>query len=145
MVHSPPGTRVSEPFFGSNTGRSLLRIYACAAGSMLLAVGLAGFVVLPKMNAAEGFFHLAVGALFAYLGLWQGDRDVVRTVVGGMAVLLLVSKGAVVALVVPGGNEEPVFGPVEVVCFGVGFLSVNVARLNGGASTGAGSGGAGSG
>ncbi|MDQ3377537.1 MAG: hypothetical protein M3533_11665 [Actinomycetota bacterium] len=115
----------------------MLRIYACSAGSVLLMVGLAGFAVLPKMNAAESFFHLAVGALFVYLGFWQKDRNVVRTVIGGMGVLLLLSKGVVVAVVVLVGNEEPLFGPVEVVCFAVGFLSVAVARFARDASPGA--------
>jgi hypothetical protein len=92
-------------------------------------VGLAGFTVLPKLNAAESFFHVAVGAMFVYLGFWQKDRNVVRTVIGGMGVLLLLSKGVVVVVVVLAGNEEPLFGPVEVVCFTVGFLSVIVARL----------------
>lgn len=125
------------PFVGSNVGRGLLRIYACGAGLVLLAVGLAGFTVSPKMNAAESFFHLAVGVLFVYLSLWQRDRDVVRTVIGGMGVLLLLSKGAVVAIVVLVGSGEPLFGSVEVVCFTVGFLSVIVARLGRDASTGA--------
>lgn len=133
MVHSPLGVRFFG--FGTNVGRGLLRIYACAAGLLLLVVGLAGFTVLPKLNAAESFFHAAVGALFVYLGLWQRDLDIVRTVVGGMGVLLLLSKGAVVAVVILVGNEEPLFGPVEVVCFAIGFLSVVVARLSKGTST----------
>lgn len=116
----------------------MLRIYASGAGSVLMLVGLAGFTVMPKMNAAESFFHLAVGVLFVYLGLWQRDPEVVRTVVGGMGILLLLSKGAVVAVVILVGNEEPLFGPVEVVCFAIGFLSVAVAGLGKDASTGGG-------
>lgn len=115
----------------------MLRIYACAAGLLLLVVGLAGFTVLSKLNAAESFFHVAVGAMFVYLGFWQKDRNVVRTVIGGMGVLLLLSKGVVVAIVLLAGNEEPLFGSVEVVCFAVGFLSVVVARLARDASPGA--------
>lgn len=107
----------------------MLRIYAGAAGSLLLVVGLSGFTVLPKLNAAESFFHAGVGALFVYLGLWQRDRIVVRTVVGGMGVLLLLSKGAVVAVVLLVNEAPHPFGPVEVVCFAVGMASVIVARL----------------
>ena len=107
----------------------MLKTYARVAGSVLLLVGLAGFSVLPKLSAAESFFHLAVGALFAYLGFWQRDPVVVRRVVGGMGVLLLLSKGAVVAVALLVGDEEPLFGPVEVVCFVIGLLSVLVARF----------------
>jgi hypothetical protein len=107
----------------------LLRIYAIAAGSLLLVVGLAGFAVLPRMNAAESFFHVAVGALYAYLGFWQKDPAVVRSVVGGMGVLLLLSKGAVILFEVLIGQEPPLFSPVEVVCIVVGLLSLLVARL----------------
>lgn len=98
-------------------------------------VGLAGFSVLPKLSAVESVFHLAVGALFVYLGFWQRDPVVVRRVVGGMGVLLLLSKGTVVTFNLLVGSEEPMFGPVEVVCFVIGLLSVFVARFGKGNST----------
>ena len=107
----------------------MLRTFARVTGLVLLAVGLAGLSVLPKLSAVESFFHLAVGALFVYLGLWQRDPVVVRRVVGGMGVLLLLSKGAVVTVTLLVGGEEPLFGPVEVVCFAIGLLSVLIARL----------------
>lgn len=67
------------------------------------------------LRPAVGFYHVSVGALFAYAGFWQGDTAIVRQIVGGMGVLLLVVKAVTIlgTLLVWRVIEH---GPVEVTC-----------------------------
>ena len=105
----------------------MLRLYARIVGLILISIGLAGLVGVVGVSAATSLYHTAVGALFAYLGFWQHDILVVRTVVGGMGVMLLLVKG--ITMLVPllwGG--APLLGSMEVTCLVVGVLSILAAR-----------------
>ena len=105
----------------------MIRTYAKVVGVVLALLGLAGFTGVAGVAWAASFFHAAVGLLFAYAGFVQKDVAVVRTMVGGMGVLLLVVK--VVTILSPSLlGEAPLFGPIEITCLVVGLLSVLAAR-----------------
>ena len=105
----------------------MLRLYARIVGLILVSLGLAGLVGVVEVSAATSFYHAAVGALFAYLGFWQRDVLVVRTVVGGMGVMLLLVKGITMSVPLLWGGA-PLLGPMEVTCLVVGVLSILAAR-----------------
>ena len=105
----------------------MIRTYAKVVGVVLTLLGLAGFTGVVGVAWAASFFHAAVGVLFAYTGFVQKDMAVVRTMVGGMGVLLLVVK--VVTILSPSLlGEAPLSGPIEITCLVVGLLSVLAAR-----------------
>jgi len=110
----------------------VLRTYARVAGAVLVLLALSQFFFpelsllgfrFPAMTLADGFFHLLVGAIFVYVGFLQGDPGVVRGVVGGMAVLLFLGKGAILLFGWLWG-VSPLFGPTEVTCLVAGILSL---------------------
>ena len=111
-----------------------LRIYARVAGSILVLLGLAGltlapaFVFVPKLSLVESFFHAFMGAIFLYVGFLNRDAAVVRSVVGGLGVLLLVGKAFMIVTGLAFGGEGNLFGPVEVTCIVGGLTSVLAAR-----------------
>lgn len=70
----------------------MLRLYARIVGLVLVLIGLAGLVDVMGVSIATSFYHAAVGAFFTYLGFWQADTLVIRSVVGGMGVVLLLVK-----------------------------------------------------
>ena len=53
---------------------------------------------------------------------------VVRTVVGGMGVLLLLSKGVILMSSWLVSGDRPFFGPIEVTCLVVGASSIAASR-----------------
>lgn len=112
-----------------------MRTYARLAGTVLILVGLvgitslAGYFFLPKLNLAESFFHVSVGLLFVYVGFLHRDAEVLRSVVGGLGVLLLVSKAVIVGTGLLFGNDHDLFSPIEVVCVVVGLGSVLAAAF----------------
>ncbi len=107
----------------------MIRTYAKIVGILLFFVGLVGFANLIETVLPTDLFHMAVGILFTYLGFLQRDVEVVRKVVGGMGVLLLVVKGAVILTPLLWGGA-PLHGPIEITCLVVGLLSVLAARYS---------------
>lgn len=105
----------------------MMRTYARIVGVLLVLTGLAGFVGAVDTDGGADFYHMAVGGIFVYLGFWQRDAVVVRRVVGGMGVLLLLIKGAIILAPLAWG-EGLLLGPIEITCLVVGILSVLAAR-----------------
>lgn len=105
----------------------MLRTYASAAGIVLISLGLAGFLGAMGTDLPANFFHLGVGSMFAYLGFFQRDTEVVRKMVGGLGVLLLVVKGFVIVAPLL-WEEPPLLAPIEITCLVVGLLSTLAAR-----------------
>ena len=112
-----------------------MRTYARVAGSVLVLFGLvgltslAGLFFLPTLNLAESFFHVSVGLMFVYVGFLHRDEEVLRSVVGGLGVLLIVSKAVVIGTGLLFGDEHDFFSPIEVVCLVVGIGSILAAAL----------------
>ncbi len=112
-----------------------MRTYARAVGSILVLVGLAGITSLaglffvPKLNLAESFFHVSVGLMFVYAGFLNRDAAVLRSVVGGLGMLMLVGKAIVIGAGLLFGGGHDLFHPLEVVCLVVGIGSVLAARF----------------
>lgn len=113
----------------------MIRTYARIASVVLLAVAIAGLVVLG-WGTGEVFYHLVLVLLYAYAGFWQQDATTVRRVVGGLGALVLGVKGVqmLAAWVFPAVHLHR--GPVQVSCLVVGITSVLAARyLPGGRAT----------
>ena len=112
-----------------------MRTYARVAGSALILVGLvgltslAGLFFLPRLNLVESFFHVSVGLMFVYVGFLHRDAEVLRTVVGGLGVLLVVGKAVVIGTGLLFGDAHDFFSPIEVVCVMVGIGSILSAAL----------------
>jgi hypothetical protein len=104
----------------------MIRTYARIAAVVLLAVGVAGLVVLGWKTSAA-FFHLGLGLLFAYAGFWQKDTTTVRLLVGGLGVLLVAVKASIIVAPLTWGGH-PLHGPVEITCLVVGITSILAAR-----------------
>ncbi len=96
-------------------------------GLVLILLGLAGLADIVGLNVPVNIFHLGVGSLFAYVGFFQQDISIVRTVVGGLGLLLLLVKGVVIVVPLLWG-EPPLLAPIEITCLVVGLLSVLAAR-----------------
>lgn len=105
----------------------MIRVYAKTVGVVLVLLGLAGLTGVVDTVRPTDLFHVGVGVIFTYLGFLQRDAVVVRTVVGGMGLLLLLAKGVVLLVPLLWG-EAPFHGPIEITCLVVGFLSVLAAR-----------------
>ena len=105
----------------------MLKLYARIVGIILVSLGLAGLSGVVGVSVATSVYHAAVGALFSYLGFWQRDALVVRSVVGGMGVMLLLVKGVTISAPLFWGGE-PLLGPMEVTCLVVGALSILAAK-----------------
>lgn len=112
-----------------------MRTFARVAGSILVLVGLAGLTslaglfFLPRLNLVESFFHISVGLIFVYVGFLHRDAEVLRSVVGGLGVLLIVSKAVVIGTGLLFGDEHDFFSPIEVVCVVLGIGSILAATL----------------
>lgn len=112
-----------------------MRTYARVVGSVLVLVGLvgltslAGLIFLPKLNLVESFFHVSVGLMFVYVGFLHRDADVLRSVVGGLGVLLILGKAVVIGTGLLFEDEHDFLSPVEVVCVVVGIGSVLTAAF----------------
>ena len=112
-----------------------MRTYARVAGSVLVLVGLVGLTslgglfFLPSLNLAESFFHVSVGLMFVYVGFLHWDAEALRSVVGGLGVLLIVSKAVVIGTGLLFGEEHDLFSPTEVICVVVGLGSILAATL----------------
>ncbi len=104
-----------------------IRAYAGTVGVVLLLAALLGGTGIVPTNAPTEIFHAGVGTIFAYLGFLQRDPEIVRTVVGGMGILLVVVKAIVFVLPLLWG-ESPLRGPIEITCLVVGVLSVFAGR-----------------
>jgi hypothetical protein len=94
----------------------------------LILFGFAGFVNIVGLDPPANIFHLTVGCLFVYVGFMQKDVSIVRAIVGGLGLLLLLVKGAVIVAPLLWG-DAPLFAPVEMTCLVVGILSVLAARF----------------
>ncbi|QIN78355.1 hypothetical protein GBA65_07280 [Rubrobacter marinus] len=105
----------------------MLRLYARIVGLILVLLGLAGLVGVVGVSVATSFYHAAVGTFFAYLGFWQRDALVIRSVVSGMGVMLLLVKGVTISMPLFWGGA-PFLGPMEVTCLVVGVLSILAAK-----------------
>ncbi len=71
--------------------------------------------------------HLGVGVFFAYFGFFTRDIAATRLFVGGMGVLLLISKAYL--FIVRWLSGEPPFGGItHVVCLVIGITSILAAR-----------------
>ena len=106
----------------------MLRSYTRIVGLGLVLFGLAGLVDIVGLEPPANIFHLGVGGLFAYAGFMHKDVSIVRTIVGGLGLLLLLVKGTVIVAPLLWG-DAPLFAPVEITCLVVGILSVLAARF----------------
>lgn len=109
----------------------LLRAYALAVGLGLFVFGLAGFTPSPLSSTApENALHLGVGLIFFCGGLLVGERDPLRSFLGGMGLLLLVGKGTIV---VTRWVDEGFFHlpQVGIVCLVAGVTSLLLAAFAG--------------
>ena len=107
--------------------QKVIRLYAWMVGLVLILLGLAGLADIVGLNVPVNIFHLGVGSLFAYVGFFQQDISIVRTVVGGLGLLLLLVKGVVIVVPLLWG-EPLLLAPIEITCLVVGLLSVLAAR-----------------
>ncbi|MDQ4000145.1 MAG: hypothetical protein M3283_03865 [Actinomycetota bacterium] len=104
-----------------------IRAYAGTVGILLLLAALLGGTgIIPTKSPTE-IFHAGVGAIFVYLGFLQRHEEIVRTLVGGMGILLVVVKAVLFPLPLLWG-ESPLHGPIEITCLVVGVLSVFASR-----------------
>jgi hypothetical protein len=102
------------------------RNYARIAAIALVALGLLGFSEIVDFALPASFFHLLLGLLFGWVGFLHPKGEV-RLLVGGLGVLLVVTKiGVILAPLLWG--ESPLHGPIEVTCLVIGFLSIVAAR-----------------
>lgn len=105
-----------------------LRTYMRIVGVTLLILGLLGFSSYPPdPPPAENIMHLGVGVLFAYFGFFTRDIGATRLFVGGMGVLLLISK-AYLFIIRWLSGEPPFGGLTHVVCLVIGISSILVVR-----------------
>lgn len=111
----------------------LIRTFARIVGLLLVVAGLGGLFYLPRLffipdlSLGESFFHLATGAIFTYLGFFQPDEEVIRPVVGGLGVLLLLGKSAIISTGLLWGDAH-LFGPTEIICIVFGVTSILAAK-----------------
>jgi hypothetical protein len=108
--------------------QKVIRSYTRIVGLGLVLFGLAGLVDIVGLEPPANIFHLGVGGLFAYAGFMHKDVSIVRTIVGGLGLLLLLVKGTVIVAPLLWG-DAPLFAPVEITCLVVGILSVLAARF----------------
>ena len=101
--------------------------YARAAAAVLVTIGLAGITGVLSWQFPSGVYHVAVGLFFAYVGLFVGDPETVRQMVGGLGVLLLVVKVATILLPLL-WQEHLHWGTIEVTCLLVGITSILAAK-----------------
>lgn len=106
----------------------MIRLYTQIVGLGLILFGFAGLINIVGLEPPTNIFHLVVGGLFTYVGFIQKDEPIVRTIVGGLGLLLLLVKGVVIATPLLWG-DAPLFSPVEITCLVVGILSILVARF----------------
>lgn len=108
-------------------GGGVLKLYVRITGMVLVILGLLGLGALLRLSTGTSLFQLVLGAFFAYLGFWQRDQKVVRSVVGGMGVLLL--GAGVILLASWFVSDDPAFlGPIQLTCLIVGSLSITASR-----------------
>ena len=69
----------------------MLRIYTCLLTVVLALIGIAALAGILGVGLGAGILYLIAAAPVAYVGFFRRDPDVVRTVVGGMGVLFLLS------------------------------------------------------
>ena len=96
-------------------------------GMVLVIIGLLGLGALVRLSTGVSLFQLALGAFFAYLGFWQRDQTIVRSVVGGMGVLLLGASVILLGTWFVSGDSD-FLGPIYVTCLLVGGMSMVAAR-----------------
>ena len=105
----------------------LVTYYARAAAVVLVLSGLSGFAHVLSWALLPSFYHVALGLLFGYVGLFVRDKEVMRQTVGILGALMVTVKGiTLLALLLLG--EDPLWGPTEITCFVVGITSILVAR-----------------
>ena len=90
---------------------------------------MAGLFFLPKLNLVESFFHVSVGLMFVYVGFLHRDAEVLRSVVGGLGVLMTLGKAVIIGTSLLFGDEHDLFHPLEVICVVVGIGSILAAAL----------------
>jgi hypothetical protein len=102
------------------------RNYARIAAIALVALGLFGFADVIDWASPASFFHLMLGVLYGWVGFLHPSGEV-RALVGGLGVLLVVTKSVVILTPLLWG-ASPLHGPIEVTCLVVGLLSIVAAK-----------------
>ncbi len=113
-----------------------LRRYAQITAAVFIVLSLVGF--LSAVFDLSGIFgldvpvnvmHLFVGLIYGYVGFWANETAAVRTLMGGMGLLLLLGKGLLIAGDLWSGHNA--FSSVtEVVCLVVGLTSILAAKYS---------------
>ncbi len=103
-------------------------IYSRAAELILVALGLLGFSDVLGWDPLATTFHLLVGLLYFCTTLLLKDELSVRRIIGGLGVLLVVTKVVTIASSALLG-DEPLHGPVEITCLVLGLTSILAARF----------------
>ncbi len=102
----------------------LVRYYARAAAVVLVLLGLSGFTrVLLNWAWLPSVYHVGLGLLFGYFGLFVRDKEDVRRAVGGLGTVMVTVKGITLLVLLLLG-EDPRWGPIEMTCFAVGITSI---------------------
>jgi len=76
----------------------MLRFYARALAVVLTVSGIVFLVRVTGAGLGVGIFHLSSAAILAYVGFSRRNSTIIRSVVGGLGVLFLIS-GLLVALI----------------------------------------------
>ena len=105
----------------------MLKLYVRVTGMVLAIIGMLGLGTLFSQSTGASLFQLVLGAFFIYLGFWQRDQKVVRSVVGGMGVLLLGSSVILLGSQFVSGDSVSL-DPIQLTCLIVGTLSIVASR-----------------
>ncbi len=105
-----------------------MRIYSGVAGLILVVLSLLGFSGVLGWDPLATSFHLSVGLLYVCTTLLIKDALSVRRIIGGLGVLLVVTKVVTIASSALLGGE-PLLGPVEMTCLVLGLTSILAARF----------------
>ena len=101
----------------------MIRAYSGAAGLVLIVLGLLGFSGLLGWNPPASVFHLFVGLLYLCAAFLLKEVLYVHQMVGGLGVLLVVTK--MVTILSPALlGDEALHGPIEITCLVLGFTSI---------------------
>ncbi len=100
-----------------------VRYYARAVAVVLVLLGLSGFTRVLTWAWLPSVYHVGLGLLFGYVGLFVRDKEDMRRAVGGLGMLMVTVKGITLLVLLLLG-ENPLWGPTEMTCFAVGITSI---------------------
>ena len=103
---------------------TLSRAYAWVAAVVLILVGLLGFARAVSWSWLPSLFHVGLGLLFGYAGLFLPRAEDVRRMIGALGVLLVAIKGTATLAILLVLGEDLFWGPTEITCFVVGLASI---------------------